>query len=150
MVYPVSVYVYITLLLIFKSFGWWNTLFLIRLVVEFIFFYPYKILRYWYVMHKFQQEYLSILYIMYSIIHIRYCDIPPNIYLLYPYKILCYCFIPLSPFPSSSFPPYIYVQYFTQSYVNIQLISRISSLISHHHLSILCYLSILSLPLSHL
>ena len=60
-VYPVFIYIHITLLLTFKSFGWWNTLFFVRLMVVFI-----------------------------SIIHIRYCVIPPNISLYYPYKILRY------------------------------------------------------------
>ena len=91
-------------------------------------YYPYKILRYWYGMHKYQPNYLSILYIMYSIIHIRYCVLLPS----------------PSP-PLSPSPPYIYVQYFTQSCVNIQLIYRhylsISLVSSISPISSLIYLS---------
>ena len=108
-------------------------------------------------MHKISTNYLSILYIIYSIIHIRYCVIGDHtsiLYLLYPYKILRYCFIPfsfLSPLSPLSFsPPYIYVQYFTQSCVNIQVISHMAYLIYRHYLSIYLVLSISLIYLSYL
>ena len=108
MVYPVSVYVYITLLLTFKSFWWWSTLFLVRLMVVFI-----------------------------SYIHIRYCVIDDHNFLS-----------PYSSLPYLPIPPYIYVQYFTQSCVNIQVISRMAYLIYLSPLSIylscVIYLSYLS------
>ena len=49
---------------------------------------------------------------------------------------------PLPSLPLSFSPPYIYVQYFTQSCVNIQLIYRRSYLIYRHYLSISLVLSI--------
>ena len=102
MVYPVSVYVYITLLLTFKSFWWWSTLFLVRLMVVFI-----------------------------SYIHIRYCVIDDHNFLS-----------PYSSLPYLPIPPYIYVQYFTLSCVNIQVISHMTHLLYRHYLSISLVLSI--------
>ena len=81
--------------------------------------------------------------------------IPANIYLLYPYKILRYWWPQISIYypykilryclwylPLLLSPPYIYVQYFTQSYVNIQLISHMAYLIYRHYLSISLVLSL--------
>ena len=50
-----------------------------RFPCDILLYYPYKILRYWYVCHKISMSF-SIFFVPF--IHIRYWVIPPNIYIL--------------------------------------------------------------------
>ena len=106
--------------------------------------YPYKILRYWYGMHKISTNYLSILYIMYSFFHLMKWNVLYSIVIR-----LCLLLFPSHPLYLYS-PIYICSIFHTilckySAHLSPLSISLVLSILSIYLISNLSYLS---LPLS--